>query len=204
MNAIFTIGHSNHPIEYFIDLLRRHNMTALADVRSSPFSRYTSQFNQENLKWSLKAAGIHYVFMGRELGARSANPDHYRDGKAQYELMAQEPWFINEVDRLRKGVEKGQRIALMCAEKDPIECHRTMLVGVRVRSPEIALVHILASGELEPHEKAELRMLARHNLAEPELFRTTEERMALAYRLQCELIQYEDKKQTSEQQGLPS
>lgn len=204
MNTILTIGHSNHPIEYFIEMLRRHNVTALADVRSSPFSRYTPQFNQESLKWTLKDVGIHYVFLGRELGARSTNPDHYRDGKAQYELMAKESWFQEGLERLRKGVEKGQRIALMCAEKDPIECHRTMLVGVRVRSPEIALAHILASGELEPHEKSEQRMLARHNLAEPELFRTPEERMALAYRLQCEIIQYEDKKQIAEQQGLPA
>lgn len=202
-DTLLTIGHSNHPIEYFIELLHRHGVTALADVRSSPFSRYTSQFNQENLKWSLKDVGIHYVFLGRELGARSTNPDHYRDGKAQYERMAQEPWFQEGLERLRKGVAT-QRIALMCAEKDPIECHRTMLVGVRVRSPVISLAHILANGDLEPHEQSEQRMLARHHLAEPELFRTADERLAEAYRLQCELIQYEDKKLMSEQQGIPA
>jgi uncharacterized protein (DUF488 family) len=201
MNTIFTIGHSNHPLEFFIELLRRHGVTALADVRSSPYSRYTSQFNQESLKRSLKEVGIQYVFLGRELGARSTNPNHYRDGKAQYELMAQEPWFQEGLDRLRKGVAT-QRIALMCAEKDPIECHRTMLVGVRVRSSEIALAHILANGELETHEQSEQRMLVRHHLADPELFRTAEERLAEAYRLQCDLIQYEDKKLISEQQGI--
>lgn len=202
-DMLLTIGHSNHPIQHFIELLRRHEVTALADVRSSPFSRHTPQFNQENLKWSLKDVGIHYVFLGRELGARSTNPDHYRDGKAQYELMASEPWFQEGLERLRKGVA-SQRIALMCAERDPIECHRTMLVGVRVRSPMIVLAHILANGELEPHEQSEQRMLVRHHMAEPELFRTTEERLAEAYRLQCELIQYEDKQSMSEQQGIPA
>lgn len=200
-DSLFTIGHSNHSIEHLIELLQRHNITALADVRSSPFSRHTPQFNQENIKRSLKEIRVHYVFLGRELGARSTNPDHYKDGRAQYELMAKEPWFQEGLERLRKGVVT-QRIALMCAEKDPIECHRTMLVGVRVRSPAISLVHILANGDLEPHEQSEQRMLVRHHLAEPELFRTAEERLAEAYRLQCELIQYEDKKLMSEQQGI--
>jgi hypothetical protein len=141
--------------------------------------------------------------MGKELGARSANPDCYRDGKAQYELMAQEPCFQAGLERLRKGVTT-HRIALMCAEKDPIECHRTMLVGVRARNPEITLAHILANGDLEPHEQSEQRMLVQHHLAEPELFRTYEERLAEAYRLQCDLIQYEDKKLVAEQQGMPT
>jgi len=201
---LLTIGHSNHPIEYFIELLRRHGVTAIADVRSSPFSRHTSQFNREHLKRSLKDVGVHYVFLGRELGARSANSAHYRDGKAQYELMAQEPSFQQGLERLRKGVI-SQRIALMCTEKDPIECHRTMLVGVRVRSPMISLAHILANGDVEPHEQSEQRLLSRHHLAEPDLFHTAEEQLAEAYRLQCELIQYEDKKLMSEQQqGIPA
>jgi len=201
--TLLTIGHSNHPIDVFIDLLRRHGVTAVADVRSSPFSRYTSQYNQDSIKRSLKDAGIQYVFLGKELGACSTNPDCYRDSKAQYQLMAQEPWFQEGLDRLRKGTAT-HRIALMCAEKDPLECHRTMLVGVRARSPEIALAHILANGDLEPHGQSEQRMLAHHHLADPEFIRTYEERLVEAYRLQCELIQYEDKKLTAEQQGIPA
>lgn len=198
--TLFTIGHSNHPIEHVIGLLLCHGVTALADVRSAPFSRFTPQFNQEQLRSALRGAGLHYVFLGRELGARSTDPSHYRDGKAQYDLMAQSPEFQRGLDRLRIGIQT-QRIALMCAEKDPLECHRTMLVGVRMRSPEIALVHILATGELETHEAAEQRLLARHQLAEPELFRSADERLAEAYRRQCDLIQYEDAQMANEQHG---
>jgi uncharacterized protein (DUF488 family) len=199
-SPLFTIGHSNHTIERFLDLLRCHHVTAVADVRSSPFCRYTTQFNQADLKRSLKEAGIHYAYLGRELGARSTDPGHYRDGKARYDLIAQTPWFIAGIERLRKGAAT-QRIALMCAEKEPLECHRTLLVGVRLRSAEITLSHILADGGLEPHEHTEQRMLRIHNLAEPELFRTAAERLAEAYRRQCERIEYEEDHVAAEQQG---
>ena len=83
--TVFTIGHSTHPVEYFVDLLRRHGVTALADVRSAPYSRFNPQFNREALEQALDANDIKYVFLGRELGARPADPVLYKDGEVQYD-----------------------------------------------------------------------------------------------------------------------
>jgi uncharacterized protein (DUF488 family) len=187
--TLLTIGHSRHPLADFIGLLRRHGVAVLADVRSHPWSRFSPHFNRQRLERALADAGIRYVFLGEELGARSADPACQRDGRVDYDLLAARPGFVAALAGLRAAAQ-GATHCLMCAERDPLECHRTLLVGVRLRSPELALAHLLADGAREAHERSEARLLARHGLDQPELFRDAGERLAEAYRRQIAAIAY--------------
>lgn len=160
---IFTIGHSNHTIEKFISLLQKHRITAVADVRSHPYSRYLPHFNKSLLPDALSKVGISYVFLGRELGARPEDLSCYDlQGKALYERIAATAFFSAGIQRLIQGAEKYQ-IALMCAEKDPITCHRTILVCKNLRKFDISINHILPEGKLENHSQLEERLLAKFN-----------------------------------------
>ncbi|HTP83905.1 MAG TPA: DUF488 domain-containing protein, partial [Alphaproteobacteria bacterium] len=130
VTEIFTIGHSNHPAEYFLSLLSRHGVTALADVRTTPYSRFNPQFRRESLAAHLQAAGIAYVFLGEELGGK-------RKGVTQDEI-ARSDSFRRGLDRLREGAER-YRVAFMCAEREPLDCHRTILVARHLKSPGLAI-----------------------------------------------------------------
>lgn len=156
MRNLFTIGHSTHAIDDFIALLQRHAIDAVADVRSVPHSAYNPQFNRGALTQSLSDNAIHYVFMGRELGARSDNPACYVDGRVQFKLLAAEPQFIRGIERLRRGMAT-HRIAIMCAEKDPTTCHRMILVCRTMRA-FASIEHILEDGALETQSDAERRL----------------------------------------------
>jgi uncharacterized protein (DUF488 family) len=161
---LFTIGHSNHSMETLIELLLEHNVTALADVRSHPYSRYLPHFNSIQIRDSLKSAKIKYVFLGQELGARPKNPECYVDGKAVYEKIAATELFKKGIQRVIDGL-KNYRIVLMCAEKDPIVCHRAILVCQHLRNERnLQINHIKNNGDLESHDKLEDRLLARHGL----------------------------------------
>ena len=164
---LFTVGHSNYSIEVFIALLQKHGVTALADVRSHPYSRYLPHFNQAPLKTALLNAKIHYVFLGRELGARPSNPTCYVNGKALYEKIAATELFSDGIQRLLKGTET-YKIALVCAEKDPITCHRAILVCQHLRKFNLDISHILKNGDLETHHHLEDRLLNLHVLNLPE------------------------------------
>ena len=164
-NKLFTIGHSNLDIKDFLSLLSKHNVTALADVRSSPYSRYVSQFNKENLKNSLLNSGIKYVFLGQELGARPKDRSCYVDGKALYQNIAKTTLFSQGIEGLSKG-SKTYNIALMCAEKDPITCHRAVLICQHLKVLPLDINHILQDGSLESHQNLENRLLEIHNLGQ--------------------------------------
>ena len=101
--SVFTVGHSNHPLEHFIGLLRRHGVTAIADVRSKPYSRMNPQFNREDLSEALKAAGIVYVFLGKELGARTEDPACYESGKVRYDRLARTDLFRQASSAFGRG-----------------------------------------------------------------------------------------------------
>jgi uncharacterized protein (DUF488 family) len=163
MMNLFTIGHSNHSFATFVDHLQRHQVTALADVRSSPYSRYVPHFNQAPLAAALQTAGIHYVFLGQELGARPADCNCYVQGKALYEKIAATPVFATGIQRILKGAAT-HTIALMCAERDPITCHRAILVGQHLRTWDLNLQHILSDGSLETHTQLEDRLLIAQGL----------------------------------------
>lgn len=158
---LFTIGHSNQTIEEFISLLQQHKVNAVADVRSNPYSHYLPHFNQPVLKEALIDKSIRYVFLGQELGARSNNADCYVEGKAIYEKIAQTKAFHQGIQRVLEGIQ-SYRIALMCAEKDPITCHRAILVCQHLRKFDLTINHILRNGDLELHHQLENRMLAKH------------------------------------------
>ncbi len=157
---IFTIGHSNHPIEQFLDLLRRHGITALADVRTTPYSRFNPQFRREALAASLRAAGVEYVFLGEALGGKRAGVTHG-------EIARSEP-FRRGLDRLRDGAER-YRVAFMCAEREPLDCHRTILVARHLKAADLAIRHILADGSLEEHDSVERRLVEQMGEAPPPL-----------------------------------
>jgi uncharacterized protein (DUF488 family) len=191
MNMLFTIGHSTHPIEKFVGLLKQYGVTALADVRSHPYSRHFPQFSQEALKAALAKEQIAYVFLGKELGARSENPACYRQGKAQYELLAKEPLFADGLKRLQIGMERFC-LVLMCAEKDPLDCHRAVLVARQMHESGFPVGHIHADGRLEKHAEMEARMLELLKMSNTDMFRSWEEILQEAYRIRGEKIAYED------------
>ncbi len=129
---VFTIGHSNLDRARFVALLQQHAIQVVADVRSSPYSQYNPQFNREPLRHGLREQGISYVFLGEELGARRSEPECYVNGRADYSLVARMPAFIRGLDRIIQGAAR-MRLAMMCAEKDPLDCHRCILVSPRLR-----------------------------------------------------------------------
>jgi uncharacterized protein (DUF488 family) len=200
MSELLTIGHSTHPIDAFIALLNQHGVTALADVRSHPYSRHFPQYSKDAIKDALGHAKIAYVFLGKELGARSENPACYRQGKAQYELLAKEPQFAVGLDRLRSGMDRF-RIALMCAEKDPLDCHRAVLVARKVYESGVPVQHIHADGRLEEHAEMEARMLNLLKMSDADMFRSREEILVDAYRIRGEQIAYEDEAMLKEETG---
>ncbi len=189
-NVVFTIGHSTHPLDRFIALLKQHGITALCDVRSRPYSRMNPQFNRENLEKSLPENGISYVFLGKELGAQSEDASCYSYGKVQYNRLAQTDLFRRGLDRVRDGM-KGYCLALMCAEKDPLECHRAILVARHLEGLNMIVEHILEDGSLESHKEALSRLLRQLKLPEQDLFRSREDMIEEAYRIKGERIAYD-------------
>ena len=189
--AILTIGHSNHPLEKFIKLLERHRVSVVADVRSSPFSRFNPQFNKDSLATSLDERGIRYVSMGHQLGARADDPSCYVNGRVQYSRLAKRPEFLDGVERLIRGA-KDYRIALMCAEKEPLECHRTLLVTQALAAKGLEVEHIHANGSLERHQDALLRLLDVVGLPREDLFRSKDELLEDALSKQEARIAYQD------------
>lgn len=188
---LFTLGHSNHSIEKFFDLLAKNGVTAVGDVRSSPYSRFAPQFSREALKQSLRDARVAYTFLGKELGARSDNPACYKAGKVQYPLLAQQRIFAEGVSRVTEGMQR-YKIALMCAEKDPIECHRALLVARHFFQNGVPVAHIHADGSLEPHELLESRLLALCRMPEGDMFKSRADFVAEAYAIQGERVAYQD------------
>jgi uncharacterized protein (DUF488 family) len=188
---VFTIGHSNLEFARFAALLKQHGIQAVADVRSSPYSQYNPQFNREPLQRALREQGISYVFLGEELGARRSEPECYVNGRADYSLISQTTAFKHGLDRIIQGAAK-MRVAMMCAEKDPLDCHRCILVSPRLRERGIEVQHILNDGALETQDQAECRLAQLFELPERELFRSTGEIVAEAYRLQGQKIAYQE------------
>lgn len=180
---VFTIGHSTHSLDRFVDMLIQSGITALADVRSVPYSRYQPQFNRSTLPKALKKRGVAYVFLGDELGARSSDPSCYEDGRVQYSRLAATPLFRSGIERVLSGMET-HNIALMCAEMEPLECHRSLLVSRELESLGVPVVHIHANYHHESHSDAMLRLLDLLGLYQAELFRSSDELISEAYAIQ--------------------
>ena len=194
--TIYTIGHSTHEIGNCISLLKRHRINAVADVRSVPYSRYYPQFNRENLTDSLHVHSIEYVFLGKELGARSDNPECYENERVKYRLLARTKLFREGIEWVRKS-SKHKKIALMCAEKDPLDCHRTILVARELVRAGLDIEHILADGQVERHDIAMKRLLEQLKMgSNPDLFLTEEQLMDKAYTAKEQQIAYSKKEPT--------
>lgn len=158
MNTLFTIGHSDHIAGQLVSLLRLHGVKAVADVRSHPYSQRLPQFNRESLVAALEAVNIHYVFLGRELGARRDEQECYVDGRADYALIAKTTAFQEGLQRVQQGLAK-MPVALLCAEHDPLTCHRMILVCRHLRAACPMIQHILRDGRLESTQQAEMRLI---------------------------------------------
>jgi uncharacterized protein (DUF488 family) len=167
--TVFTIGHSNHSSERFVALLRGVDITAIADVRSIPRSRRWPQFSRGRIEHWLADAGIAYVLLGAELGGRPVDPALLREGRPDYDLIAGAPSFRAGLERVLDGARK-HRIALMCAEREPLDCHRFLLVSRHLKERGVQLRHILADGSIEPQEATEARLLQQSGVEVDSLF----------------------------------
>lgn len=167
--VVWTIGHSNHTAERLLELLRQPGITAVADVRTSPYSAYSSQFNRDQLQRVLEAAEIGYVFLGAELGGRPADPEMYdADGHVRYDLVATSSCFTAGLERLLRGVST-YRVAVLCGEEDPISCHRRRLVGRVLVEHGVALEHLRGDGTVT----SEAEIAAREASDFPERYQLT-------------------------------
>ena len=188
--AISTIGHSTHSIEQFIALLYCNQINVVADVRSTPFSRYTPQFNREALKASLCSAEIGYEFLGRELGGRPSDSWCYVDGKVSYERLSQTELFQSGIEQLLVCINAGQRVALMCSEGDPLACHRTVLIAQELEAGGLPVSHITSDGGCELHERLMLTLLKRFHMPTVSLLQSMEDLIREALTKQGKRIAY--------------
>lgn len=165
MNTIYTIGCSNQSIEEFINLLLVNKITAIADVRSTPYSRFTPQFNAEALSELLNKKGIKYLSFSKEFGARREDESDYSNGKVDYNKVIESEKFIKGIDRIKNGIMKGFKIALMCTEKDPIDCHRFSLVSRGInKKTNLDIKHIHLDGTIETNQNLQNRLLKKYSL----------------------------------------
>ena len=156
---IFTIGHGNRSIEEFVALLQRYEIAYVIDVRSQPYSRYNPQFSKHALEKALQVYALHYVFMGDTLGGRPSDPQCYVDGRVDYALLREMPFFQQGIKRLRTAWEKQLRVAIMCSEARPQECHRSKLIGNTLIEQQIAVAHIDETGECREQQVINQRLI---------------------------------------------
>jgi uncharacterized protein (DUF488 family) len=148
IEMLWTIGHSNQPVDRFIGLLALYGIEDVYDVRSKPYSRFNPQFNRERLQASLAQARIGYVYAGDTLGGHPEDACCYVEGKLSYTLQARTPKFQSGLNKLRI-VSALKEIAIMCAEKDPTQCHRTNLISKNLI--DLPIHHILSNGQMITH-----------------------------------------------------
>ncbi len=195
LKQIFTIGHSIYEIEDFIKLLQKNYINTIVDVRSTPYSKFASQYNRESLKQHLKEHNICYIFMGDMLGARYEDKDLlFDDGKVDFKKVQQTKKFQDGIVRLKKGIVDGYNISLMCSEKEAFDCHRFGLVSEYLVKNSINVSHIYPD-KVVPQEELEKKLLKRYNkkLPKADLFNpdiNTELQLKLAYELRNKDIAY--------------
>jgi len=186
---LFTIGHSNIAAERFVTLLSGASVDAVADVRSIPASRFCPWFSAKNLAPLLAGANVVYLSFGDELGGRPRDPSLYCDGVADYEVMAQQPSFRTGLDRLLANARQ-RRLCLMCSERDPLDCHRCLLVARALAARGVSVGHILHNGGIESHSVIERRLLEAAG-EDIDLFTTGQDaRLAAAYRRRARAVAY--------------
>ncbi len=177
MYYVFTLGHSNHTLEIFLDLLRKHEIEVLVDLRSQPYSRYTPYFNGPELKAALAREGIKYLFLGKELGGRPEGTEYYdAKGHVMYSRVAESAAFLEGISRLERGARQ-YRVVLLCGEENPAECHRRLLVGRVLLDRGFLVSHIRGDGRLQTEaELVDEEAEPTRDPAQPPLFEMPEER----------------------------
>jgi uncharacterized protein (DUF488 family) len=177
---LLTVGHSNQSADDFLAALKGAGVTLVADVRSVPFSRRFPWFSGRTLAERLQGRGIGYTALGEALGGHPLNPALHRDGIADYEAMAETAEFRAGLDRVADEARR-HRVCLMCSEREPLDCHRCLLVGRALARRRLSVGHILRDGSIEPHPTTEDRLLALAGKPE-DLFQERSQRLADAYR----------------------
>lgn len=188
---LYSIGYATKALDDFLDQLAQHRIYAIADVRSVPYSKAFFDYHQPALAASLKATGIHYVYLGEELGPRSKDPAHYDDsGQVQFERLQQSDLFGQGIERLNNGLTKGLRIALLCAEKDPGVCHRSLLISEYLLDRQgLDTAHICHNGELETHHALRERLMTENNIT-PDMLTPACQCQKLAWQAQSQRFAY--------------
>jgi uncharacterized protein (DUF488 family) len=194
---VLTIGHSTLPYERFLALLRQASVTAVADVRTAPYSRHFPHFNRDTLRDELRHDKIAYVFLGEELGGRPKDKRFFCNGVADYEKMARTEEFAKGLDRVVEGAKK-YRIAMMCSEHDPLDCHRCLLVGRALHQRGVAVRHVLSSGEIIGHNAIEAKLMELSGRSDDDLFEPVEKRLAVAYRDRASKVAFAERKTDAE------
>lgn len=194
MNPIFTIGHSQHKLEHFLAMLRCCDINYVIDVRSTPYSKYAQDYDKERIKEFLVEHGIHYVYMGKHFGARQEDRSLYTpEGYLDFKRAANSPHFQEGLENVMKGMENN-RIALMCLEKKPIDCHRAILVANAFYQKGCSVSHILEDCTIQRHEELNEELLEMYfpDRNQVSLFdtRTEEEYLSDAYSLRNKQIGY--------------
>lgn len=170
---VFTIGHSTHSVEAFLQILARFEIEVLVDVRTAPYSKHAPQFNQMNLKHALKDTATRYLFLGKELGGMPENPEFYdREGHVLYWKMAESEPFRQGFERLKNGAAL-YRVALLCGEENPLNCHRHVFIGRALAESGIGVIHIRANGSLQSFD--ELRKWSGTDVVQMSLFSNEKE-----------------------------
>lgn len=193
---IYTIGHSTHTLEYFVELLKEYAVTCVIDVRKYAASTYNPQYNEEPLKSFLKMNGIIYLHFSEAFGGRYNNPELLdEDGKVDFEKVRETEAFKNGVERLWQGIEKGYVIALMCSESEPIDCHRFSMISGALAKEGMAVRHILKDKSFKTNAELEGELLKKYakKLPQPDFFNPTvslEDQLKVAYRLKNKEIAY--------------
>ncbi len=193
-NTLFTIGYSGRSIDNLIALLKQHKITVLCDVRSMPYSSRNPDFNREPLKKTLKSHHLEYVFLGEELGARPKDLSCYVDGKAIYRKIAASTLFKNGLERIKIGMQKNYVLALTCAEKDPVTCHRSILICRNLRGQGIGIRHLIDHETTETQADIEKRLISQLKL-HPDMFKDTDSNALIerAYDVQGDRMAYVEK-----------
>ncbi len=187
--VIYTIGHSTHLPDFFLELLKAFAINCLIDVRTTAASAYNPQYNKEPLSNFLKNNGITYLHFAEEFGARYSDPDLLdEDGKVDFDKVRKTGAFKNGVERLWAGIDKGFTIALMCSESEPFECHRFSMISVALNKDGFEVKHILKDKTIVANEELEKQLLKKYDakLPKPDMFNpniTKEQQLEAAYRL---------------------
>lgn len=188
--ALFSIGYATKTVDDFIAQLQSYRINAIADVRSVPYSKVFHDYHRETLQAHLRSHSIHYIYLGEELGPRSPDEQHYCQGQVQFERLQQSQRFKAGIQRLLNGLEKGYRISLLCAEKDPAVCHRSLLIAHYLKHEHaIDITHIHHSGEAEQESELEKR-LSKENGIIPDMLSSEADCLEQAWRTQSRRFAY--------------